>query len=147
MLPFVVPVPTISSFIPTSGGASTLVTITGTNLIGATQVRIGSVLIPAFMVVPATSLTLVVPATNGIVSGFITITTPSGTATSTTAFSVILALSSSQAQLAVYPNPFHSSLTVLVPGAGPVRVLLREVTSRSAAAHHLTGKQRIRLTP
>ncbi|RZJ89508.1 MAG: T9SS type A sorting domain-containing protein, partial [Hymenobacter sp.] len=134
VLPFVVtvPVPTISSFTPTSGGANTLVTITGTNLTEATQVRIGNVLIPTFTVVSATSLTLVVPTASGTVSGFITITTPSGTATSTTAFSVILATSSSQAQpqLAVYPNPFHSSLTVLVPGAGSVKVLLREVTGR-----------------
>jgi hypothetical protein len=90
------------------------------------------VLIPTFTVVSATSLTLVVPSTNGTVSGFITITTPSGTATSATAFSVILATSSSQAQLqlAVYPNPFHSRLTVLAPGAGPIKVLLREVTGR-----------------
>jgi hypothetical protein len=133
-LPFVVtePVPTISSFTPTSGGAGTLVTITGTNLTGATQVRIGSVLIPTFTVVSATNLTLVIPLTNGVIGGFITIMTPGGTATSATAFSVVLATTSqAQVPLAVYPNPFHSNLTVLAPGAGPVKVLLRDVTGRA----------------
>ncbi|MFD1873758.1 IPT/TIG domain-containing protein [Hymenobacter bucti] len=129
-----VPTPTISSFTPTSGGTGTLVTVTGTNLLGATQVRIGSVLIPTFTVVSATSLTLVVPASSGVVSGYLTITTPGGTATSATVFSVVLATTTSQAQaqaqLQVYPNPFHSNLTIVVPGTGPIKIMLRDVTGR-----------------
>jgi hypothetical protein len=133
-LPFavVVPAPTIGSFTPTAGGAGTLVTVTGTNLTGATQVRIGSTLIPSFTVVSATSLTLVVPTTSGVVSGYLTITTPGGTATSVGAFGSVLATASSQAlaQLQVYPNPFQSSLTVVSPGMGLIKVLLRDVASR-----------------
>ncbi|MGI4760329.1 MAG: IPT/TIG domain-containing protein [Janthinobacterium lividum] len=133
-LPFVVtvPAPTISSFTPTMGGASTLVTVTGTNLNGATQVRIGSALIPTFTVVSATSLTLVVPAVAGGVSGYLSITTPGGTAISTMAFGGVLAATGSQAlaQLQVYPNPFQSKLTLVLPSAEPVQVLLRDITGR-----------------
>jgi hypothetical protein len=133
-LPFAVTVaaPTISSFTPAVGGAGTLVTVTGTNLSGATQVRIGNVLIPTFTVVSATSLTLVVPTIAGGVSGYLTITTPGGTATSATAFGGVLAATSSQAfaQLQVYPNPFQNKLTLVVAGVAPVKVLLRDVTGR-----------------
>jgi hypothetical protein len=127
-----VPAPTISSFTPTTGGASTLVTVTGTNFSGATQVRIGSVLIPTFTVVSATSLTLVVPVVAGGVSGLVSITTPGGTATSTTPFSMVLATTSSQAlsQVQVYPNPFQSKLTFVLPGSAPTKVLVRDVTGR-----------------
>ena len=127
-----VPAPTISSFTPTMGGASTLVTVTGTNFSGATQVRIGSVLIPTFTVVSATSLTLVVPSVAGGVSGYLSITTPGGTATSTMAFSTVLATTSSQAlaQVQVYPNPFQSKLTLVLPSAEPAKVLVRDVTGR-----------------
>jgi uncharacterized delta-60 repeat protein len=127
-----VPAPTISSFTPTGGGASTLVTVTGTNFSGATQVRIGNVVIPTFTVVSATSLTLVVPAVAGGVSGFVSITTPGGTATSTVAFSTVLATTGSQAlaQVQVYPNPFHNKLTLVLPGTEPAKVLVREVTGR-----------------
>ena len=127
-----VPAPTISSFTPTIGGASTLVTVTGTNFSGATQVRIGSVLIPTFTVVSATSLTLVVPSVAGGVSGYLSITTPGGTATSTMAFSTVLATTGSQAlaQVQVYPNPFQSKLTLVLPSAEPAKVLVRDVTGR-----------------
>jgi len=127
-----VPVPTISSFTPTMGGAGTLVTVTGTNFSGATQVRIGSVLIPTFTVVSATSLTLVVPVVAGGVSGLVSITTPGGTATSTTPFSLVLATTGSQAlaQVQVYPNPFQSKLTFVLPGSEPTKVLVRDVTGR-----------------
>jgi uncharacterized delta-60 repeat protein len=133
-LPFAVtvPAPTISSFTPAVGGAGTLITVTGTNLSGATQVRIGNVSVPVFTVVSATSLTLVVPTVAGGVSGYLTITTPGGTATSATAFGGVLAATGSQAlaQLQVYPNPFQSKITLVVASAEPVKVLLRDVTGR-----------------
>ncbi|RZL08588.1 MAG: T9SS type A sorting domain-containing protein, partial [Hymenobacter sp.] len=133
-LPFVVtvPAPTISSFTPTAGGSGTLLTITGTNLTGATEVRIGTTLIPTFTVVSATSLTLVVPANSGVVSGFITVTTPGGTATSATAFGGVLATAGSQAlpELQVYPNPFKSKLTIVLPGSGVAQVSLYDVAGR-----------------
>jgi hypothetical protein len=83
-------------------------------------------------VVSATSLTLVVPAVAGGVSGYLSVTTPGGTATSTMIFSRILAATSSQAlaQVQVYPNPFQSKLTLVLSGAESVKVLLRDVTGR-----------------
>jgi hypothetical protein len=127
-----VPAPTISSFTPSAGGSGTLITLTGTNLTGATEVRIGTTLIPTFTVVSATSLTLVVPVNNGAVSGFITVTTPGGTATTTTAFGGVLATAGSQAlsELRVYPNPFKTRLTIVAPGPGIAQVILYDVAGR-----------------
>jgi large repetitive protein len=78
--------PTITSFTPTFGLAGTKVTITGTNFTGATQVMIGSKADPTFTVVSNTSITATVQ--NGAHSGPISVTTPSGTATSATDFTV-----------------------------------------------------------
>ncbi|WDO07643.1 IPT/TIG domain-containing protein [Streptomyces murinus] len=61
---------------PTSGG--TTVTVTGTGLTGATQVRFGSVSASSFSVVSATQITAVSPAgAPGAVP--VTVTTPGGT--------------------------------------------------------------------
>lgn len=79
--------PTITSFTPTSGPVGTSVTITGTNLTGATAVRFGGVAATTFTVNPAgTQITATVPT--GAVTGPISVTTPSGTATSSTNFTV-----------------------------------------------------------
>jgi IPT/TIG domain-containing protein len=77
--------PTISSFSPTSGPVGTSVTINGTNFTGATSVKFGGVS-GTFVVNSSIKITAVVPA--GAVTGKITVTTPSGTATSTAAFTV-----------------------------------------------------------
>jgi hypothetical protein len=70
--------PTISSFSPTSGGNGTIVTITGTNLTGATAVSFGGTPATAFTINSPTTIT----ATIGIGStGDITVTTPNGIAT------------------------------------------------------------------
>ena len=79
-------VPTITSLTPTTGGSGTAVTITGTNFTGATAVRIGSFAVTNFTMVPATSITLVVPGGTGSVSGFVTVITLGGTATSAATF-------------------------------------------------------------
>jgi Ca2+-binding RTX toxin-like protein len=82
------PVPTIASFAPASGPEQSLVTITGTNLAGATGVRFGGVA-AGFTVVSGTQLTATVPA--GAASGPIGVTTPGGTATSAAGFTVTAA--------------------------------------------------------
>ena len=95
-----IPAPTITSFTPTSGGAGTVVTISGTNLPGPTAV--------AFCGTPAASFTFnstagTISATlaNGS-SGTITVTTPGGTATSSSIFS--------------YTSPYiYTVLTTLTP--------------------------------
>ena len=81
--------PTITSFSPTTGPVGTQVTITGTNLTGATAVRFNGTAASSFVVNSATSITAVVAA--GTTTGLVTVTTPSGTATSATNFVVRVA--------------------------------------------------------
>src|SRR5215470_11585566 len=52
--------PTITSFTPAGGPTGTSITVTGTNLTGATSVSIGGVAATTFSVVSATSLTATV---------------------------------------------------------------------------------------
>jgi hypothetical protein len=67
----------ITSFTPTSGPAGTVVTITGTNLTGATSVTFGDSAATNFTVVSATKIT----ATVGTgATGNVTVVTPAGTA-------------------------------------------------------------------
>jgi hypothetical protein len=81
--------PTITLFSPATGPVGTQVTITGTNLSGATAVRFNGTAASSFVVNSATSITAVVAA--GTTTGLVTVTTPSGTATSTTNFVVRVA--------------------------------------------------------
>ena len=78
--------PTISGFTPPSGSSGTVVTITGTNLLGATEVtfngKAGTV-----NTVGQTEITVTVPP--GATTGYITVTTPSGNVTSATQFTYI----------------------------------------------------------
>ena len=78
--------PTITSFTPTSGLVGTTVTVTGTNFTRATGATINGMAGTNFMVMSATSVMFDVPT--GATSGVITVTTPSGTATSAGTFTV-----------------------------------------------------------
>jgi len=73
-----VPPPTITAFSPASGGTGTMVTITGTDLTGATAVNFGGAPAASFTVISATTVTAYV---GGGSSGAVTITTPAGTDT------------------------------------------------------------------
>lgn len=128
--------PTIASFTPVSGGPGTTVTITGTNLMGATAVNIGALAIPTYTVVSATSITLVLPAATSAVSGLLTVVTPGGTATSATAFNLVLAAQASQAlpELSVYPNPATDLVHMALPQGSPLTVSLRDLLGRSVLA-------------
>lgn len=78
-LPLTAPVPRIAAAAPTHAKVGATVTLTGTNFTGTTSVTIQGV--PAkFKVVSATKLTFTIPAKAK--SGAITVTNPSGTATS-----------------------------------------------------------------
>ncbi|WP_413807731.1 IPT/TIG domain-containing protein [Streptomyces sp. OE57] len=76
---FYVGVPTLSGAAPAQGPASggTTVTLTGTNLLGASAVRFGAVSATSFTVVSATRITAVAPPGSGTVQ--ITAVTPGGT--------------------------------------------------------------------
>jgi len=83
--------PTISSFSPGSGPTGTSVGITGTNFTGATSVKFNGRAV-VFGVDSGTHITATVP--DGASSGRITVTTPAGTATSATNFTVTLSVTS-----------------------------------------------------
>ncbi|MBL0270320.1 MAG: IPT/TIG domain-containing protein [Chitinophagaceae bacterium] len=69
--------PVINSFTPTSGGTGTLVTISGSNLTGATIVRFGGTSASSFTVVNASTITAVVGSGS---SGSVSVTTGGGSA-------------------------------------------------------------------
>jgi hypothetical protein len=93
--------PTITNFSPTGGLVGTTVTITGTNLSGATAVSFGGTGQPIITNSSATGLTVTVPP--GAITGPLTVTTPAGVALSTSPFTV-------------YPTPV---LTSISPASGP----------------------------
>jgi hypothetical protein len=111
--------PTIASFTPTSGPAGTGVTITGTNLTGATGVKFNGTG-ANFTVASGTSITTTVPA--GATTGKIAVTTPGGTATSAATFTVTTPSAPTVASpAAATPNPVAgktASLSVLGADAG-----------------------------
>lgn len=129
--------PAIASFTPDAGSAGTTVTITGTNLAGATAVQIGTVSIPDYTVVSATTITFVVPTLTSSLAGPIMVATPGGTATSTASFNlVVLATQASQALpgLSVYPNPATDYVQLELPQATALTVSLRDLLGRQVLA-------------
>ena len=75
--------PTLTSFSPTEGGTTTSVTITGTNFTDATAVGFGGTAASSFTVNSSTQITAIVGSGS---TGKVTVTTPDGTATSTSDF-------------------------------------------------------------
>ena len=80
--------PSITSFTPTSGPTGTVVTLTGTNFLGTTQVQINGANARSFNVIKPTELTLTLD--DNASTGLLTVTTPFGTASSTSRFTVLL---------------------------------------------------------
>lgn len=78
--------PTITGFSPASGLVGASITLTGTNFTGATAVSFNGTAATAFTVDSATQITVTVPS--GATSGKISVTTPDGSATSATDFTV-----------------------------------------------------------
>jgi hypothetical protein len=102
--------PTISSFSPTSGPVGTSVTINGTNFSGSDYTTNGVTfnnVFASFVVNSPTKITATVPS--GATDGKIQVTTPGGTATSSTSFDVTSGSS--------VPSPTISSFS---PTSGPV---------------------------
>jgi hypothetical protein len=79
-------VPSITSFTPTSGPVGTSVAITGTTFTGATKVTFGGVAATSYQVINDSTVDALVPA--GAAAGPVAVTTPGGTATSATKFTV-----------------------------------------------------------
>jgi hypothetical protein len=100
--------PAITSFTPTSGTAGDTVTVTGTNLAGTTEVTFNGVASTSVPVVSGTSVQAVVPASAG--TGPIRITTPGGTAVTSTNFTCTTPV----------PAPTVASFTPTSGGAGTI---------------------------
>ena len=80
------PAPTVASFTPTTGKKGvTVVTLKGTNLVGAT-VKIGTTAVTVAAGATATSLKFTIPA--GATTGKVTVTTAGGTATSAASLTI-----------------------------------------------------------
>ncbi|MGA9672940.1 MAG: IPT/TIG domain-containing protein, partial [Terracidiphilus sp.] len=95
--------PTVTSFSPTSGAIGTTVTITGTNLTGATAVAFNGTT-ATFVVNSATQITATVPSS--ATTGKISVTTPGGVATSASNFTVTaaVAIAISPTNVTLQPN-------------------------------------------
>jgi len=107
--------PTITELSLPNGGARATVTITGTNLTGATAVAVGGTP-AAFTVVSNTQATFTVPSGAATGSAPVTVTTPGGT--------------SAGAAFTVLPPP---TITSISPGSGPIG------TSVTITGTNLTG--------
>jgi len=101
------PAPSIASFVPASGNAGTVVTLTGTNFTGATVVKFGTMAASSFTVVNATTITATV---NLGTTGKITVITPGGTGVSAASFTVNYGAGTPGT------NPIDSAAMVWVPG-------------------------------
>src|SRR5205807_474769 len=111
--------PTITGFTPVSGPAGTSVTISGATFIGATAVQFGATG-AGFTVNSATAIQATVPA--GASSGPIRVTTPDGTASSASSFTVL--------------NP--PTITSFTPVSGPAG------TSVTISGTNFTGATAVR---
>ena len=104
-----IPTPTIVSFSPASGRVGDTVTVTGTNLSGATAVKFDGIA-ASFTASSETQITAVVPAAAR--SGQIAVTTPGGTAVSPTGFKVQPLLST------LSPTAGRRGVIVTITGTG-----------------------------
>jgi hypothetical protein len=98
--------PTVTGLSPTSGPAGTVVTITGTNLTGATGVTLNGVTVP-FTVVNGTTITFTVPA--GGNSGNVVVTTPGG---STTGVPFVVTIPPTLTNLSRITGPVGTAITL-----------------------------------
>ena len=115
--------PTITSFTPTSSPVGTSVVIKGTNFTGATAVVFNGTAAGGYVVNSATQITVSVPG--GATTGPITVTTPDGTATSATSFTVT-------------PDLVVSTGTVASPTAVAAGIY-NSITVTSTGVAQLTG--------
>ncbi|MBC7449386.1 MAG: IPT/TIG domain-containing protein, partial [Hymenobacteraceae bacterium] len=100
---FTITPPTITSISPLSGPVGTTITVTGTNLLGATAARVNGTAGTITGTVTATKVTFTVGT--GSTTGLVSVTTAGGTATSTQTFTVA-------------PPP--PTITSISPLSGPV---------------------------
>ena len=114
-----IPAPTISSFTPTSGASGATITISGTNLTGATAVSFGGIVASSFTVVNPTTITAEVGAG---ASGSVSVTTAGGTAslagfTHTIVTAVGDSPGNDSKELLISPNPASNVISIKHPAS------------------------------
>jgi hypothetical protein len=115
--------PTITSFSPTAGGSGTVVTISGTNLLGATAVSFGGVAATGFTVDSDTQITATVGSG---ASGKVSVTTQSGAGTSADKYF--------ESMIGTTPHGSSMSGTAAAPVQSPVSLPTVFVRSASLLA-------------
>lgn len=113
--PVAVNTPVITSFGPASGTGGTVVTVNGANLDNITSLTIGGVTVPAGNITMVDSNTVKVTVPNNAQTGPITITNPAGSASSSTDFTMNLAVVSLSNNTGLVGTP----LTLNVAGFDP----------------------------
>ena len=113
--------PVITSFTPQSGPPGSSVKVTGANLTGATSVTVGGVSAAGFTVPSDTQIIWGVPT--AVVVGPITVTTPGGTATSASNFTVTtcpqMTLSDLASPVALVGESYQDQSIKASGGTGP----------------------------
>ncbi len=111
--------PTITSVAPSSGSLSggNTVTITGTNLTGATSVTFGGTASASFTVVNSTTITAVVPGGAAIGSVSVMVVTPNGSNTVNTLYSYSIAVPT-VTSVSPSSGPPTGGNTVTITGTG-----------------------------
>ncbi len=138
--PFVVrpPVPAVSGFSPESGAPGfTVVTITGTDLSNATEVRFGTGATTSFTIDSPTSITVTVP--NNAVTGRIRVVTPGGTAVSSANFRVVAA----PTLTSFAPTTAAAGSNIVIRGTGFVNVTSVQFNGLDAASFVVTSTTRL----
>jgi hypothetical protein len=105
------PTPTITGFSPASGAIGTQVTITGTNLRGASTVSFNSTSASSYTIESATQITATVP--EGATTGPISVTTRGGTATSAEDLAVLTSIATTASGSVIAGGTIHDSATLL----------------------------------
>lgn len=126
--------PTLASFSPTSGMPGATITLTGTNLAGATSLVVGTVA-ATFTVVNATTITFTVPATAQTAA--ITVVTPGGSATSGGTFTVLPGSTTAPTITSFAPASAYPGATVVITGtnlAGATAVTVNGASATLSAA-------------
>jgi len=112
------PVPTVTSILPSSGPAAggTTVTITGSGFSGASQVRFGTVAASSFTVNSATQITALSPAGSGIVH--MRVTTPGGISATSNADRFTYLVAPTVTNISPTSGPAAGGTTVTITGSG-----------------------------
>ena len=136
------PAPVITALAPNTGAVGTVVTVTGTNLGGATAVSLNGVAITGFTVVNGSTITFTVPT--GATTGPVVVTTASGASAGTTftVTAVTAAANVNKSEFSVWPNPVAGKGTLhvaLTASATKASATLRNVLGQTVATRAFSG--------